>query len=130
MLVPVSNIGRVGARVLAVCSTLALSPAFAADFPTGTFAAKQRPIAVSFDGKGPFRVNQGDTLDVMGTYSATASELKLTDTRGPGACSKAGEQTGKYTWKYENAALTLINLTDKCDDRVRSLVGVAWQQQK
>jgi hypothetical protein len=41
-----------GASALAICSTLALSPAFAADFPTGTFEAKQTPYTVSFDGKG------------------------------------------------------------------------------
>lgn len=130
MLVTVSNIGRVGAGVLTLCSTLALSPAFAADFPTGTFAGKQTPITMSFDGKGQFRVKQGDTLEVMGTYSATASELELTDAQGPWACSKEGERTGKYTWKYENAALTLIKLTDKCEDRAKSLVGVVWQLQK
>jgi hypothetical protein len=26
------------------------------------------------------------------------------------------------------AALTLIKLTDKCEDRVKSLVGVRWQR--
>jgi hypothetical protein len=119
-----------GASALAICSTLALSPAFAADFPTGTFQAKQTPFTVSFDDKGQFRVNQGDTLQVMGSYSATASELKFTDSKGPWACTKAGEQTGTYTWKYENAVLTLIKLTDKCADRVKSLVSLAWQRQK
>jgi hypothetical protein len=122
--------GKACTHALAICSALALSPAFAADFPTGTFDAKQTSITVSFDGKGQFRVKQGDTVEVVGTYSATASELKLTDTQGPWACSKAGEQTGTYTWKYESAALTLIKLTDKCEYRVGSLVGVAWQQQK
>ena len=119
-----------GASAFAICSTLALSPAFAADFPTGTFVTKQTPFTVSFDDKGQFRVNQGDTLQVMGSYSATASELKFTDSKGPWACTKAGEQTGTYTWKYENAVLTLIKLTDKCADRVKSLVSLAWQRQK
>jgi hypothetical protein len=113
-----------GASAFAICSTLALSPAFAADFPTGTFVTKQTPFTVSFDDKGQFRVNQGDTLQVMGSYSATASELKFTDSKGPWACTKAGEQTGTYTWKYENAVLTLIKLTDKCADRVKA--SLAW----
>jgi hypothetical protein len=115
---------------LFLCSSLALSIAFAADFPTGTFEGKQTPFTVSFDDNGQFRVKQGDTLEVKGSYSATASELKLTDAEGPWACTKAGEQTGTYTWKYENAVLTFIKLTDKCDDRVKSLVGPAWQRQK
>jgi hypothetical protein len=113
---------------LFLCSTLALSTAFAAGFPTGTFEGKQTPFTVSFDDSGQFRVKQGDTLEVKGSYSATASELKLTDAEGPWAC--AGEQTGTYTWKYENAVLTLIKLTDKCEERVKSLVGLAWQRQK
>ena len=93
---------------LFLCSTLALSTAFAANFPTGTFEGKQTPFTVSFDDNGQFRVKQGDTLEVKGSYSATASELKLTDAEG----------------------LTLIKLTDKCEERVKSLVGLAWQRQK
>jgi hypothetical protein len=115
---------------LLFCSTLALSTAFAADFPTGTFEGKQTPFTVSFDDNGQFRVKQGDTLEVKGSYSATGSELKLSDAEGPWACTKAGEQTGTYTWKYENAVLTFVKLSDKCEDRVQSLVGPAWQRQK
>jgi hypothetical protein len=126
----VSRKGYAVTCALAICSTLALAPAFGADFPMGTFEGKQTPIAVSFDAKGQFRVMEGDTLEVMGTYAATATELSLTDIQGPWACSKASEKTGTYTWKYENAALTLIKLTDKCEDRVKSLVGVAWQRHK
>ena len=125
----VSGTGNMGAYALAIGSILALSPAFAADFPTGTFEAKQTPFAVSFDDKGQFRVKQGDTLEVMGHYSAKASELKLTDAEGPWACTKAGELTGTYTWTYENAVLTFVKVTDKCEDRVKSLVGLAWQRQ-
>jgi hypothetical protein len=124
----VSGTVSVGACALAICSILTVSPALAADFPTGTFQAKQTPFAVSFDDKGQFRVNQGDTLEVMGHYSAKASELKLTDAQGPWACTKVGEQTGTYTWKYENAVLTFVKVTDRCEDRVKSLVGLAWQR--
>jgi hypothetical protein len=126
----VTGQGGVSASALALCSTLALSPVLAADFPTGAFMGKQTPITMSFDDKGQFRVQQGDTLEVTGTYSAKASELKLTDTQGPWACTRAGEQTGTYNWKYENGVLTLIKLSDQCEDRVQSLVGVTWQRQK
>ena len=125
----VSGTKSMGAYAFAICSILTLSPAFSADFPTGTFEAKQTPFAVSFDDKGQFRVKQGDTLEVMGHYSAKASELKLTDAQGPWACTKAGELTGTYTWTYENAVLTFVKVTDKCEDRVKSLVGLAWQRQ-
>jgi hypothetical protein len=57
-------------------------------------------------------------------------QLQLTDTQGPWACTKAGEQTGIYTWKYENAVLTLSKVADKCEDRVKSLVNLAWKRQK
>jgi hypothetical protein len=119
-----------GTYALAICSALALSPAFAADFPTGTFETKQAPYTVTFDTKGQFRVNQGDALEVLGNYSVKASELTLTDTQGPWACTKADEQIGTYTWKFANAVLTLAKLADKCEDRVKSLISLAWQQKK
>jgi hypothetical protein len=118
-----------GTCALAICSILALSPALAADFPTGTYAAQEVPFTVTFDDKGQFHVNKGETLQVKGTYSVKTGELKLTDTEGPWACSKAGEQMGTYAWKYENAVLTLNKVTDKCVDRVRSLVSLAWKRQ-
>ena len=126
----ISRATGAAARAFAICATLALSPVFAADFPTGTFAAKKTPITLSFDDKGEFRVNQRDMLQVAGSYSATASQLKFTDTKGPWPCTKAGEQTGTYAWKYESAVLTLIKLTDKCTERVNRLIGVTWQQQR
>jgi hypothetical protein len=48
------------ACALAICSTLALSPALAADFPTGMYEAKATPFTVSFDDKGQFHVNKGE----------------------------------------------------------------------
>jgi hypothetical protein len=120
---------RMGIYAIAICSALPLSNTFATDFPAGTFATKQVPFTVTFDNKSQFRVNQGDTLEVMGNYSVKASVLTLTDMKGPWACTKAGEQTGTYNWKYKNAVLTLTTLTDTCVDRVKSLVSLAWQQQ-
>ena len=117
------------ASALAICSTLALSPALAADFPTGTYEAKEAPYTVSFDDKGQFHVNEGKTLEVTGSYAVKTGKLELTDTQGPWACTKAGEQTGTYAWKYENAVLTLSKVADKCEDRVKSLVKLAWKRQ-
>lgn len=118
------------AGALAICSMLALSSALAAEFPAGTYEAKGAPYTVSFDGKGQFQVHEGQKLQVAGTYSVKAGELQLTDAEGPWACNKAGEQTGTYAWKYDNAALTLSKVTDKCNDRVKSLVDLVWKRQK
>ena len=118
-------------KTLLLSALLALpaSAAFAADFPTGTYEAKGTPVTVSFDDKGQFHVNKGEALEVTGTYSVKAGELKLTDSQGPWACT-GDKQTGVYAWKYENAALTFSKVTDKCEERVNSLVNFAWKLQK
>ena len=121
---------NLGVCALGICSALAISPAFAADFPAGTYAVKKAPYTLSFDDKGQFHVNKGDTLEVAGSYSVKAGELQLTDNSGPWACTKPGEQTGTYAWKYASAVLTFSKVADKCEDRVRSLIGLAWSQQK
>lgn len=119
-------------KTLLLCALLTLPPgaAFAADFPAGKYEAKGSPITVSFDDKGQFQVNKGATLEVAGNYSVKAGELQLTDSRGPWACTKAGWQTGTYAWKYENAALTFTKVADKCEERVNSLIKLAWKLQK
>jgi hypothetical protein len=116
--------------LLAVLLALPAGTALAADFPTGTYGAKGTPITVSFDDKGQFRVTKGETLEVTGNYSVKSGELQLTDSQGPWACTKAGEQTGIYAWKYKNAALTFSKVADKCDERVNSLIKLAWKRQK
>ena len=116
------------AGALLIGSTLAHSTALAGEFPQGTFEAKEAPYTVSFDGKGRFQVNQGEMVEVSSTYSVNDKVLTLTDTQGPWACSKVGEQTGTYKWTYENAVLALSKVADKCEDRVKSLVSLAWKQ--
>ena len=116
------------AGALSIGSMLAHSTALAGEFPKGTFEAKEAPYTVSFDGKGRFQVNQAETLEVTGTYSVGDKVLTLTDTQGPWACSKEGERTGTYKWTYENAVLALSKVADKCEDRVKSLVSLAWKQ--
>ena len=117
------------AGAISIGSTLAHSTALAGEFPRGTFEAKEAPYTVSFDGKGRFQVNQGGMLEVTGTYSVNHKVLTLTDTQGPWACSKEGERTGTYRWIYENAVLALSKVADKCEDRVKSLVSLAWKQE-
>ena len=119
-------------KTLLLCALLALpdGAAFAADFPTGTYETKGSSTTVSFNDKGQFHVNKGETLEVSGTYYVKAGEVQVTDTQGPWACTKAGEQTGIYAWKYENAVLTFSKVADKCQGRVKGLVKLAWKRQK
>jgi len=113
----------------ALGSVLGFSTALAADFPSGTFAVKQAPYTLTFDGKGQFRVYEDKTLQVSGSYSVKAGEVLLSDKTGPWACTKPGEETGTYAWKYEGAVLTFNKIADKCEDRVKSLINIAWKAQ-
>jgi hypothetical protein len=83
------------------------STALAAEFATGTYEAKDVPFTVNFDRHGEFHVKKGATLEVTGTYAVKAGEIKLSDFQGAWACTKPGEQTGTYTWRYQDAGLTL-----------------------
>jgi hypothetical protein len=121
---------RIAAPALALGTTLVLSPAFAADFPTGTFEGKELPITVSFDNKGHFSVRQGATLGVTGTYSTKANQISVTDATGPWACTIPGQQTGIYGWTFENGTLLLSKLADQCGDRARTLASITWQMKK
>ena len=108
---------------LAMSSTLAAE----APFPAGTYAAEGHKITIAFDDKGRFRVTEGDVLQVTGQYSAKAGQLEITDTQGPWACTKAGEQSGTYIWKYGNSVLTFSKVADRCEDRAKSLTSVTWK---
>lgn len=118
----------VSASILTVCATLALSPVFAAGFPTGSYQAKD--LVLSFDDKGRFHVNMGDTTEISGTYSVKGARIELTDVKGPWACTKPGQQTGTYNWKLDGTALTLSKVADGCDERSGTLVPVTWNQKK
>ena len=118
------------AGALSIGSTLALSTALAGEFPQGTFEAKEAPYTVSFDGKGWFQVNQGETLEVSGTYSIEQGNVELTDVKGPWACKGAGQQKGTYAWTFNGTTLTFIKMADSCDERSKTLVSATWQFQK
>ena len=111
---------------LSLALTLPMSAAFATDFPIGTYSAGAK-TTVTFDGKGQFRVYEGRELRVSGQYAVRADRFELTDKEGPWACTKSAEQTGSYTWKYENSLLTFAKVADLCADRVDSLVKTPWK---
>lgn len=116
---------------LAACLTLALSLVFAAEksFPTGTYAAEGHKVTIAFDDKGQFRVNESEVTQVTGQYTSKGSQLEITDAQGPWACTKSGEQSGTYMWKYADSALTFSKVKDLCQDRVSSLTQVKWKRQ-
>ena len=118
----------VSASMLTVCSALALSPVFAAGFPTGSYQAKN--LTLTFDDKGQFHVNMGETTEVSGSYSVKGGQIELTDVKGAWACTNPGQQTGSYNWKLNGTALTFSKVTDGCDERSKTLVPVAWKAQK
>jgi hypothetical protein len=118
----------VSTSLCAICSILALSPVFAADFPTGSY--KAHDLSLVFDGKGQFHVDNGGTTVVSGTYSVKQGRVELTDVKGPWACNGAGQQKGTYVWTFNGTALTFIKEADSCDERSKTLVPATWQLQK
>jgi hypothetical protein len=111
---------------LSLALALPMSAAFAADFPVGTYTAGAK-TSVTFDGKGQFRVYEGKDLKVSGQYTAKADRVELTDKEGPWACTKSTDQTGTYTWKYENSLLAFTKIADLCPGRVGSMVKSSWK---
>jgi hypothetical protein len=114
----------------AVASGLAIAflPAFAADFPTGSFIVEGTTPTLTFDDKGRFHVEEGQKTQVTGTYTVKGGEIQFTDKDGPWACTKDDEKTGTYRWKYENSVLTFTKVMDACADRVGSLATAKWKQ--
>ncbi|MGH8311922.1 MAG: hypothetical protein ACRESI_06240 [Gammaproteobacteria bacterium] len=116
--------------VLATSTVLAISPALAAtDFPTGTYAAKGVAETVTF-GDGQLLVNRGGVMKDKADYTVKGDQLQLTDKSGPWACTKAGEQTGTYHWKYDSGILAFSKIADKCEGRAAWLTKYSWKKQK
>jgi hypothetical protein len=118
----------VSTSVCALCSTLALSPVFAADFPAGSY--KAHDLSLVFDGNGQFHVDNVGTTVVSGTYSVKQGRVELTDVKGPWACKGSEQQKGTYVWTFNGAALMFIKEADSCDERSKTLVPASWQLQK
>jgi hypothetical protein len=120
-----------GSRLVALIlgSALASQAALAADLPAATYKVSNVPYTLSFDGQGQFHVDQGQNSQVKGSYTVKGDQLQLTDISGPWACSKSAGQTGTYRFRIEGGALMLNVVSDKCADRINSLVNLKWQQQ-
>ena len=114
---------------LAAGLALAFFPAFAADFPVGTYRVDGAKSTLAFDDKGQFRVEEGQKMLVTGQYTIKGNQIEFTDKEGPWACTTAGELSGTYNWNSENSVLTFSKVVDACKDRVGSLATVKWKQQ-
>ncbi len=97
-------------------------------FPRGTYTAGDYTMV--FGNKGQFRVSKREELQVEGEYTVNGDQVTLIDKRGPFACTTAGQQTGKYRWKYEAEMLTFTVLDDKCEGRSADLPAQPWKHKK
>jgi hypothetical protein len=118
-----------GQMTVAAGVAFAFFPAFAADFPVGTYMVDGAKPTLAFDDKGQFRVADGQKMLVMGKYAIKGQQIQFTDKEGPWACTKDGELTGTYRWNSENSVLTFSKVADACKDRVGSLATVKWKLQ-
>ena len=113
---------------LAMCAALAtVSASPTTGFPTGTYIAKGVAASVTFDGNGQLHVIKGGVMEVEADYTVKGDHVQLTDQSGPWACTKAGEQTGTYRWKYANRVLAFSRVSDRCEERVVSLTKYTWK---
>ncbi len=101
--------------------------ALASDFPIGSYSSG--PYTLIFEANGDFRVVKSGYALVEGAYSVRGVQLKLTDKRGPFACTGEGKATGTYNWKLEGTMLKLSEVEDRCIDRSQSFAGTPWKKQ-
>jgi hypothetical protein len=124
-----SMIGSFVATIaLAVASCLALAPAFAAEFTTGSYEAKG--LVMTFAKGQQWHLNKGAEVVVSGTYALKGDQLEITDVAGPWACNKtAGMETGTYTWKVDSGILTFTKVADACNERSNPMTSMQWKRQ-
>jgi hypothetical protein len=115
--------------LLAAALAMTFFPAFAADFPVGTYLVDGSKTALTFDAKGKFHVEESMKTLVAGSYTVKGSQIQFTDQEGPWACTKSGEKTGSYSWSVDNSGLSFTKVADSCADRATSLAGAKWKAQ-
>ena len=115
--------------VSAFAMWMAESPQFAlaSDFPIGSYSSE--PYTLIFEANGDFRVVKSGYALVEGEYSVSGGQLKLTDKRGPFACTGEGQATGTYNWKLEGVMLRLSKVEDRCTDRAQSFADTTWKKE-
>lgn len=126
------SVRQLSSAALAACSLMLAAPfVLAADapFPTGTFSTEGHKVTLAFEANGEFRVMQGDALQVSGRYTVKGGQVTMIDSRGPWACTKAGQTSGKYHWSYQDSMLGFSTVSDQCTDRMKSLTTTKWTKQ-
>lgn len=111
---------------------LSLGPvAGVAEFPKGTFtASRQKDWSIRFEDKGKFTVIRGGKTVVEGSYKASATELTLTDEKGPLVAKEEAAKTGKYRWNLKADKLTFTVVEDKSTGRELVLTMNEWVKAK
>jgi hypothetical protein len=116
--------------VLAVVGLwLVAGRAAAADFPKGTFTIKASDAmwAVTFDGKGKFKVTRDGQEGLTGSYKVTKDEIELTDEEGPFA-GKGDQKACTYKWKLDGKKLTFTKVKDESEGRSAIITAGAWDK--
>lgn len=98
--------------------------AYAADFPPGTYEAGD--LSITFDGKGQYKLNQGGTFKVSGTYTISGDEIEVTDKTGPWTCPK-DKRSGSYHWQTTLTGLAFTKIADECDARSTPMITGPWK---
>lgn len=98
----------------------------ASNLPTGSYSSG--PYTLVFDRDGSFQVVKSGYALVEGDYLVSGQQIRLTDKKGPFACTGPGQATGTYNWKLERGVLLLRKVEDKCNDRSASFT-VPWKKQ-
>jgi hypothetical protein len=97
------------------------------EFPIGSYSSAAYTLA--FKGDGSFQVLKSGYALVEGEYAISGPQIRLTDKRGPFACTGPGQATGTYNWKVGNGALVLSKVQDDCGDRSASFAASPWKKQ-
>jgi hypothetical protein len=107
------------------------APAAAADFPTGTFTQKEpggAVWAVTFDGKGGYKVARDGQDAVEGKYKVEKDQIEFKDVKGPAANPDAA--AGTYKWKLDGTKLSFTKVKDDFEGRASALTSGAWEMQE
>ncbi len=117
----------IGATVFMAGALLTGVAIAVSDFPAGSYLSG--PYTLEFKRDGSFRVVKSGYALVEGEYAVSGEQIRLTDKKGPFACTGPGQATGTYNWKLESGALLLTKVQDECGDRSASFVASPWKKQ-
>lgn len=83
---------------------------------SGTSSELDGAWALTIEPDGRFRIALNGQPAVTGDYAYDGGRVTFTDDSGPMMCA-AGVTRGSYTWRIDDAQLTLTALADECPGR-------------